>query len=230
MRRLALLILLILALSVSVAAAQDDTPDGASDEWIDAFLVAEVFPSPDSSEIATDAVITVIFNRPVVPLLSAEEMAGLPQPLSFFPEVAGSGEWINTSIYMFHPDDSWPVGATVIVMVDPDFKVADLVKVCTSLVVTLPPITEPAFKFTPVPSTSSSTMVDPANKVISSVKVMVELRVISTPICEPAVKLLEMIKLLSFSAIMSLASVISPLIVVSTLNTEPAVTREPPSA
>jgi len=66
--------------------------------------VSEVLPVPDASYIATDSAITVIFNRPVVPLVSIEEMANLPSPLVITPEVAGAGEWLNTSIYIFRPE------------------------------------------------------------------------------------------------------------------------------
>ena len=49
--------------------------------------------------------ITVIFNRPVVPLVTVEDMGNLPQPLEFDPPLEGEGEWLNTSIYMFTPSD-----------------------------------------------------------------------------------------------------------------------------
>ncbi|MBN2303833.1 MAG: Ig-like domain-containing protein, partial [Anaerolineae bacterium] len=65
--------------------------------------VSEVLPAPDSSAVDTDSIITVIFNRPVVPLLSVEDMGNLPHPLTFDPPVEGSGEWLNTSIYLFTP-------------------------------------------------------------------------------------------------------------------------------
>lgn len=66
--------------------------------------VSQVFPSDDTRDVATDAVITVIFNRPVVPLTVAEEQQDLPQPLRITPATAGNGEWINTSIYAFQSD------------------------------------------------------------------------------------------------------------------------------
>ena len=66
--------------------------------------VSQVLPAPDATGIATDATLTVIFNRPVVPLVSAEDMADLPDPLTIDPPVDGHGEWLNTSIYLFHPD------------------------------------------------------------------------------------------------------------------------------
>lgn len=65
--------------------------------------VAEVLPAPGTAHVATDSAITVIFNRPVVPLVTVEEMADLPDPLVFEPALEGEGEWLNTSIYIFHP-------------------------------------------------------------------------------------------------------------------------------
>ncbi len=65
--------------------------------------VSQVFPAQDTQDVASSAVITVIFNRPVVPLVIAEEQASLPQPLVISPDVAGKGEWVNTSVYAFRP-------------------------------------------------------------------------------------------------------------------------------
>ncbi|HLA43192.1 MAG TPA: Ig-like domain-containing protein, partial [Aggregatilineales bacterium] len=66
--------------------------------------VAEVLPADGQTEIDTDSLITVIFNRPVVPLVSIEEQQDLPTPLEISPELNGTGEWLNTSIYVFRPD------------------------------------------------------------------------------------------------------------------------------
>ena len=65
--------------------------------------VSQVFPAQGTLEVASSAVVTVIFNRPVVPLVIAEEQASLPQPLVISPDVAGKGEWVNTSVYAFRP-------------------------------------------------------------------------------------------------------------------------------
>ena len=65
--------------------------------------VSEVLPAPETVSVDTDSVITVIFNRPVVPLVTVEDMGDLPQPLAFDPAVEGTGEWLNTSIYLFTP-------------------------------------------------------------------------------------------------------------------------------
>ena len=80
--------------------------------------VSEVLPAPDSEAVDTDAVITVIFNRPVVPLVTVEDMAELPQPLSFDPAVTGEGEWLNTSIYLFTPTEELHGGITYTITVD----------------------------------------------------------------------------------------------------------------
>lgn len=66
--------------------------------------VAQVFPADGAKGISSNAVITVIFNRPVVPLGIAEEAANLPTPLTLSPIVAGKGEWVSTSVYAFRPE------------------------------------------------------------------------------------------------------------------------------
>ncbi|NDJ75176.1 MAG: SH3 domain-containing protein, partial [Chloroflexi bacterium] len=80
--------------------------------------VSEVLPADDSTAVDTEAVITVIFNRPVVPLVIAEDMGDLPQPLSFSPDIAGAGEWLNTSIYVYRPDGELRGGTNYTITVD----------------------------------------------------------------------------------------------------------------
>ena len=87
--------------------------------------VTEVLPAPDSTNIATDAVITVIFNRPVVPLGSVEDMENLPNPLTITPSIEGQGEWLNTAIYTFRPDTNWAGGTDYIVTVDGGLQAID---------------------------------------------------------------------------------------------------------
>ncbi len=81
--------------------------------------VAQTSPADGSGSVQTDAIITVVFNKPVVPLVSSGEQAGLPQPLTFDPPVTGEGEWTSTSIYRFIPDPALAGATTYTVSVDP---------------------------------------------------------------------------------------------------------------
>jgi hypothetical protein len=67
-------------------------------------LVTTTVPADGGEGIAAAGTkITIAFNRPVVALVSTQELDDLPQPLSFTPPLAGSGQWLNTSIYEFTP-------------------------------------------------------------------------------------------------------------------------------
>ena len=69
--------------------------------------VTQMIPVDGATEIAADATITVLFNRPVVSLssLSAPGTEAQPAPLVLEPTVAGTGEWLNTSVYEFTPTE-----------------------------------------------------------------------------------------------------------------------------
>lgn len=71
---------------------------------VGSLAVAEVFPAP-GAVITVNTAVTVIFNRPVVPLVTTVDMDDLPDPLTISPAAAGTGEWLNTSIYVFTPDE-----------------------------------------------------------------------------------------------------------------------------
>ncbi|HRE48387.1 MAG TPA: Ig-like domain-containing protein [Aggregatilineales bacterium] len=66
--------------------------------------VVRLIPADGTTDVETVPTITVIFNRPVVPLLPIAEMRALPSPIVVEPAVTGTGEWISTSIYTFKPD------------------------------------------------------------------------------------------------------------------------------
>jgi hypothetical protein len=72
--------------------------------------VSQVIPAPDSKEVEADSTITVMFNRPVVPLVALEQQGDLPDPLVLDPPVEGRGEWLNTSIYVWRPNRPLPGG------------------------------------------------------------------------------------------------------------------------
>jgi hypothetical protein len=63
-------------------------------------------PTDGARDTAVDtatARIVVQFNHPVVPLVSAAAQAALTSPLSIDPPITGSGRWLNTATYEFHP-------------------------------------------------------------------------------------------------------------------------------
>lgn len=65
--------------------------------------VSQTQPADGAAEVERDIAITVVFNRPVVPLTDLKRAQNLPQPLRLDPPVDGAGEWLNTSIYIFRP-------------------------------------------------------------------------------------------------------------------------------
>ncbi len=68
--------------------------------------VSQISPANGIANVAVDSTITVIFNRPVVPLMVGEEAANLPNPLVIEPAIPGQGEWVNTSVYVYRPAEA----------------------------------------------------------------------------------------------------------------------------
>lgn len=94
-------------LDVSASSAAGVTLSDVVDftfQTVGQLQVEQVLPADGTLDVAVDSKITVIFNRPVVPLVISEEQSNLPQPLMFDPPLNGSGEWLNTSTYVFHPE------------------------------------------------------------------------------------------------------------------------------
>lgn len=85
---------------------------------ISALRVTSITPTDSAEDVPRDAQILVSFNRPVVPLTSLTMANELPEPLTISPEIAGSGEWLNTSLYVFTPDDLLWSATTYEVSVD----------------------------------------------------------------------------------------------------------------
>ncbi len=67
--------------------------------------ISETFPSDGTLDIELDTSITVIFNRPIVPLTIFDE-GDLINPLTITPTLEGTGEWVSTSIYLFEPSET----------------------------------------------------------------------------------------------------------------------------
>lgn len=90
--------------AVTLAGQPLSTAQTFSFNTVGELSVSQISPAPDSQNVAIDSSITVIFNRPVVPLLMSPDQTSLPQPLHITPETSGQGEWLNTSVYIFTPD------------------------------------------------------------------------------------------------------------------------------
>ncbi len=87
--------------------------------------VSQVVPAPDAQNVEAGASITVVFDRPIVPLVTTGEQAGLPQPLTLSPAAEGKGEWVGTAIYVFHPAKALAGGTTYTATVSADLKDVD---------------------------------------------------------------------------------------------------------
>ncbi len=89
--------------------------------------VAQVVPAQGTIDAEAATKITVIFNRPVVPLTNLAAMESFPQPVKLSingQAVAGTGEWLNTSVYAFTPARPLPGGVVInaTVQAGPDGK------------------------------------------------------------------------------------------------------------
>jgi uncharacterized protein YfaS (alpha-2-macroglobulin family) len=89
---------------------------------VESLEVGQVFPAADAEDIDGKTNVTVIFNRPIVPLNIQEEQSGLPQPLEFTPQVKGQGQWVNSSVYVFQPDRALSSGTRYTVRVGAGLK------------------------------------------------------------------------------------------------------------
>jgi uncharacterized protein YfaS (alpha-2-macroglobulin family) len=83
--------------------------------------VAQVFPADGSQDVDPGGVVTVIFNRPVVPLTTLKQQTTLPNPLQFVPKLEGEARWLNTSVLVFQPKQPLLSGQTYQVTVGRDF-------------------------------------------------------------------------------------------------------------
>ena len=83
--------------------------------------VAQVMPAQGTIDAEAAAKITVIFNRPVVPLTNLAALESFPQPVKLSingQAVEGQGEWLNTSVYVFTPARPLPGGVVINAVVE----------------------------------------------------------------------------------------------------------------
>ncbi|GAB4332792.1 MAG: hypothetical protein Kow0010_18860 [Dehalococcoidia bacterium] len=89
-------------------------PDAGLDEDAEATFTAEgklqvvtTIPRDGDEDVPAEAQILVQFSRSVAPLTIIEAMGDTPV-LEFDPPLPGKGEWLNTSLYRFVPDQLAP--------------------------------------------------------------------------------------------------------------------------
>jgi uncharacterized protein YfaS (alpha-2-macroglobulin family) len=85
-------------------------------------VVNQVFPADQSEEVDSQSAITVIFNKPVVPLMSKADLAKLPSPVDITPALAGKGDWVSSSVFVFKPENGLSSGTTYRVRVNGGLK------------------------------------------------------------------------------------------------------------
>jgi hypothetical protein len=113
--------------SISTSAASADGKSPAEEiqllfKTVESLAVGQVFPADGAADVDLDSTITVIFNQPVVPLVIAEEQTALPQPIVIAPDVAGTGEWVSSSVYVFQPEKLLASGTHYEVRVEAELK------------------------------------------------------------------------------------------------------------
>ena len=85
--------------------------------------LAQRLPEPRSPEVDPASAVVAAFNRPVVPL--GADPATLPAAFTIEPAAQGSGEWINTSTYIFYPEPALMGGSTYQVSINPELSATD---------------------------------------------------------------------------------------------------------
>jgi uncharacterized protein YfaS (alpha-2-macroglobulin family) len=68
----------------------------------DSLRLSQTLPETGTQDVSSAAAVVAAFNQPVVPL--GADPTSLPEGFNLQPAASGSGEWINTSTYIFYPD------------------------------------------------------------------------------------------------------------------------------
>src|SRR5207245_913175 len=83
--------------------------------------VQYTFPASNDTEVDAHALVYVQFTKPVA-LLTALEQRSNRAVLAFNPPVAGTGKWLTSALYLFHPDPGLAPDTNYTVQVQPDLS------------------------------------------------------------------------------------------------------------
>ena len=83
----------------------------------DDLRLTQTLPESGSLDVSSSAAVVAAFNQPVVPL--GADPSSLPQGFSLQPASGGSGEWINTSTYIFYPEPGLSGGVSYTASINP---------------------------------------------------------------------------------------------------------------
>src|SRR5207244_13171503 len=79
-------------------------PMSVSFKTAQAPAILRTLPSAGASEVPTDTIITISFNRPMIPLTSLDSQPNPAQWISISPQVAGRWVWLGTGAVGFHAE------------------------------------------------------------------------------------------------------------------------------
>ncbi len=86
--------------------------------------VLTVFPKVDS-EASEDSEITVMFNRPMVPITTLDVLESYGTPIEIYPPTEGKYKWIGTATAQFIPTERLTRSSNYTIRIKPDFVSMD---------------------------------------------------------------------------------------------------------
>lgn len=112
----------------NVALSYDEVTIGADFKVAEDPSVVSILPTSDT-EVHEDTKISVIFNRPMVPLSTRDELDKEAIPVKLQPDVAGIWKWKSTRLLQFIPEEDLERATEYSVTVNEGFRSLDGVPV-----------------------------------------------------------------------------------------------------
>lgn len=99
------------------------SPYRATFTTVDFLAVESVQPAPDTIEVTLKkGTIAVQFNHPVVQLVGLADKEELAIPFSLAPPLAGEGEWVTTSLFVYRPTEALAPSTEYVVTVSDELQ------------------------------------------------------------------------------------------------------------